>query len=507
MNQYLESKDPKRKRDNQGNLIDSLEKKDIFVPFKCEVPPGTSTFEIQVPKTYLNRIFSFDNIMLISNLYAEQAQSFNEETEEELREILSYEIYIQAVFITEKKDKFYGPTYEMPTEIKLTADLIKQINTYYESNKPTGIVTTPVFFDWIDLRFEKVTDKTFDEYYQSMAPTYYGEDFDPAKHFNALPRSARKVFGVNNYLLPTLLVGEVLENVRLRINIAPNSFASFSTDTHLLSMGFDSSQYGNRKYKNDNFKIENKEFAKFWNITGNQKMLPELIVTPNKFKMFMEVFEENFISKDYSLQITKKDSIKNERFETELKNAFLGFEKTGNISYGVTYNETAKRFQFMFPRNDRMVNMKVVLPRDLAERLGFELNIEITPKNSIGEPLVVVDPKETEDRARALSNETGLIIVSDYNTGTNTTVGIGKQYMAALYPTETGNMVMHVNEICNQQPFMTLPIVNMTNEYIPVTFLLSRFLNNNKLVNLVWKEGFTMQGTMRGVHPFNMNSK
>jgi hypothetical protein len=30
--------------------------------------------------------------------------------------------------------------------------------------------------------------------------------------------------------------GEVLENVRFRINIAPNSFASFSTDTHLLSI-------------------------------------------------------------------------------------------------------------------------------------------------------------------------------------------------------------------------------------------------------------------------------
>jgi hypothetical protein len=27
-----------------------------------------------VPKTYLNWIFSFDNVMLISSLYAEQAQ-------------------------------------------------------------------------------------------------------------------------------------------------------------------------------------------------------------------------------------------------------------------------------------------------------------------------------------------------------------------------------------------------------------------------------------------------
>ncbi len=103
MNQYLESKDPRRKRDNQGNCIDSLEKKYIFVPFKCEVPAGNSTFEIQVPKTYLNQIFSFDYVMLISNLYAEQAQSFNEETEEELSKILSYHIYIQAVFIRDKK--------------------------------------------------------------------------------------------------------------------------------------------------------------------------------------------------------------------------------------------------------------------------------------------------------------------------------------------------------------------------------------------------------------------
>jgi hypothetical protein len=83
MNQYLEPKDPRRKRDNQGNFIDSLEKKDIFVPFKCKVCAGNSTFKIQLPKTYLNQIFSFDNVMLISNLYAEQAQSFNEETKEE----------------------------------------------------------------------------------------------------------------------------------------------------------------------------------------------------------------------------------------------------------------------------------------------------------------------------------------------------------------------------------------------------------------------------------------
>ena len=40
------------------------------------------------------------------------------------------------------------------------------------------------------------------------------------------------------YLIPTLLIGGALENARLKINIASNLLASFSTDTHLLIMGF-----------------------------------------------------------------------------------------------------------------------------------------------------------------------------------------------------------------------------------------------------------------------------
>jgi hypothetical protein len=118
-------------------------KKDNFVPFKCEVCAGTSTFEIQVPKTYLNRIFLFDNVMLISNLYAEQAQSLNEETEEELSKILSYDIYIQAVFIKDKKRYILWTHLQ---DVTSTVDLVKQINTYFELNKPVGIFTTPVFF-------------------------------------------------------------------------------------------------------------------------------------------------------------------------------------------------------------------------------------------------------------------------------------------------------------------------------------------------------------------------
>jgi hypothetical protein len=57
-----------------------------------------------------------------------------------------------------------------------------------------------------------------------MAPVYYGKAYDLEKHFNALPHSARKVSGVNNYLIPTQLIGEFLENFSLKLNIAPNLF-------------------------------------------------------------------------------------------------------------------------------------------------------------------------------------------------------------------------------------------------------------------------------------------
>ena len=507
VNQYNRSFSPVRKRDNQGNFADS-NTRDIFVPFKCEVPAGTSTFDIMVPITFLNRIYSFDNVMLILNMYALQAQIFNEETEEELKEYLSYNIAFQVTFLSEKKNLFYGPVYEMPTEIKMTDELTKQINKYFELNKPSGIVSTPIFFDWIDLRFEKVTDKTFDEYYQSMARTYYGEEFDVSKHWNALPRSARKVFGVNNYLLPTLLTGDVLDNIRLRINIAPNTLASFSTNLYLLCMGFDAGQIGNRKRITDNFVYKNSSISHYREIQCNNKIIPELIVTPNKFKLFAQVIEKNYFSAEYNLQITKRDAMKNEKFEEKLKTAFLEYEKFGNISFGVNYNPSAKRFSFLFPKNNKMINMKIVIDPDLAERIGFEMNREITPSRNKGEELVEFDPKETEERARALSHETGLIIVSHHNPrGTNTTVGMSEQYMAALYPTETGNMLMHVNEICNEKPFFMLPptsTISMTAPLIPITFLLSRFSDNSELVNLIWKEGFTMQGTLRGVHPLKI---
>jgi UDP-N-acetylglucosamine 2-epimerase len=53
-------------------------------------------------------------------------------------------------------------------------------------------------------------------------------------------------------------------------------------------------------------KWRTKTLQVFLTVEGNEEILPKLIVTTNKFKMFMEVFKVNSISQDYTLQITKK---------------------------------------------------------------------------------------------------------------------------------------------------------------------------------------------------------
>jgi hypothetical protein len=75
---------------------------------------------------------------------------------------------------------------------------------------------------------------------------------------------------------------KVLKNFRLRINIAPNSVGNFSTNSYLLSLGFDSSQYGKRKYTTDSFKMKHKGLLSFWTVEANGEIFPQLIVSPNK---------------------------------------------------------------------------------------------------------------------------------------------------------------------------------------------------------------------------------
>ena len=75
-------------------------------------------------------------------------------------------------------------------------------------------------------------------------------------------------------------------------------------------MGFDSNQYGKRKYKNDSFKMENEDFANLLTIECNEEILHELIIMPNKFRISMELLKKILFHATILCKIPKNSQLK-----------------------------------------------------------------------------------------------------------------------------------------------------------------------------------------------------
>jgi hypothetical protein len=79
--------------------------------------------------------------------------------------------------------------------------------------------------------------------------------------------------------------------------------------------------------------------------------------------------------------------------------------------------------------------------------------------------------------------------------------GIFEQFMCSLYPTATGAYELSPLENCFTPIAMELPqFHNSANALVPVTFKLSRFLDDGRLVDLDWKNGSFVSGLLRGIN-------
>ena len=148
-------------KDEQGFAKQIANQKDIFIPFKLELPAGHSIFTVLIPKRYLTRVFSFDNVMLVPIMYSDQAALLNLETESELDEIYKFPISVKALF--DKTTDFYPDRFSGLNEHKTIAQLMTAANWFFFQKQPEGLLHTACFFDWMDLRFQPTNEQTFDE--------------------------------------------------------------------------------------------------------------------------------------------------------------------------------------------------------------------------------------------------------------------------------------------------------------------------------------------------------
>ena len=379
----------------------------------------------------------------------------------------------------------------------------KEINEFFETKKPVGTNYLGMFFDWYDVRFDNVEDLTWDEYVREItAIEYYGVDFDEKLHYNKLPPSARSVPGANNYLFPTSVSDELYKHLRWRINLAPMVDGLFSTPSQLFDMGFTLEQLGNQRRYKSKFVIENDSKVNFRTMMAEN--IP-LVFLDKKYQCIVSLksYLSTYSTHPIEFSLTKEESLKNSNYAKKIKKTLLDYNKESNFIMGFNYNDTTKKFSFVFPDNP-ILNFNVVeIPLELSERLGFDFVTDIKKTaNTGGEVNDTFDIKEAETKARALAYDTSIVIISHNNSSANTTAGINSAYMAALYPSGFGTLEISPVEACFKPPTMKLPItLHGTPVTVPATFKLSRFLDNNKLTNLIWTNGAYIFGILRSVEP------
>jgi hypothetical protein len=483
-----------RKRTCDGDV------KEVYVSFKTRIPAGSCKFVVKVPKLNSDRHFFFSSLFLTPDFYSLEAAFEDLDDPDIINTPIAYKLQFKTIFISNVSlhpDEFW-----FPKSYKKHSDLLDKLNTFFEAKKPSICPHLGCFFDWTDLRYREEEGETWDDFVRKMAVVYYNVPFDESKHFNTLPPSARSVPGSNNYLFPTELNEETINNLRIRLFLAPNINASISTVGQMKSLGFSKNQLATKQ--NNRVLIENITFPGYTIFQADDPM-HETFTNTHQFKLALKLQSTLLWSEVFQLTITKGDSLKNLNYVPLLKTVMKELTENVNLNVDLGYKDDKKEFKFTFPIHNSVANCTLIVSKDLAERLGFGLITDISETNKEGERVEDnFDVTKTETRSRALGYDTGVIIVTNEGTSSNLMSGFSDQFMCCLYPTSTGTFEIPMLESCFSPPTMSMPQqFQSASGFVPITFKLSRFLDTDQPVNLDWKNGAFISGLLRGVfrHP------
>jgi hypothetical protein len=468
-----------------------MKKQNINVPFRIKIPAGQCKFTIPVPKDFNDRLYSFNELVLEPDFMSLLAADYEMDTDEELHEVVEYPMFVSAAI----NGTLYPGVVAIPSTVVTTPQLAKFVSDIFEGLKPEGLKRDGHFFDWVDLSYDP-KEETWDAYVRKKALAYYGREFDPAVHFNALPSSVRDLKGTNNYLFPTQPPDAVKIQLRFRMWVAPNIVAWYTSDLQLYDLGFSKAQLGNRNKKKQ-YEFANDKDNGYQMFQAEEEYMTN-VSKKTPLKISLPTNTKNFVSGIENVLVTREKARINVEMLAETSKALVQLVEMSNVVMALTYDPDAKKFKFSFPTNPAL-DVTLHPAENLSQRLGFNLISNISNQNpeSVEKVEDARDIKNAEKKARALVHDTSIVIVSDDNSKSMTTVGISEQFMASLMPTVDGTLVMSKCE--EHAPRMRLPSVfTGSSAIVPATFKLHRFLDHENLVNLQWRHDCYVYGVLRG---------
>ena len=248
--------------------------------------------------------------------------------------------------------------------------------------------------------------------------------------------------------------------------------------------------------------IENESIDSYRTVYSTNIMNEKLSPDGNKLKIQCKIHNRMLMSEPFQFSITRLDSYKNEKYEYEIK-AILSvyFAETYNLKIGFNFNKAEKTFKFSFPENKHLENLTLVMDPELSQRLGFGLGGTVTEENAKGKKIIdSSDVKDSRKKAIALAYDTGIVVISDENSFSCSTVGIFERVMGNLYPTHDGQLKLSEYDVCHDPATMKVPhYMDDSDGFVKARFKLWRFDENKVLIPLVFKMGSYIQGNLKAI--------
>ena len=459
----------------------------VNIPFSIRLEAEESKFSIDVDKKFTNnpnRLFSFSTVTLTPDYYSQQAFKLNLDSDDELNAKVESEFNIEVEYY---KNVYLAKSYTSSSVAQSIGTIIANINKFYATHKPEGMLFPPIVFDWchVNALSADVDAVTF---YKENAKELYGEDYNEAKHRNALPNDFQnnkfEVKGLNDFKFPTNAA--VMDFIRIRMMIAPHVKVAFSNDELPLALGFSDLQMPHRKKGQYNVENPFTHFVSTLVCHNKPSITPQVYTT--KVSLYPNI--SHVTSDTGILATTKGRERKPELLAQDYSTIISKMAKTMFLNIKLEYMTDQKQFKFVVPTAPGLIVSLRVSPY-VATLLGYGHVDLITPSTKTPKAQSTEVPfSDVETLSKVLVYDTGMVVVSLDQQGSQQTHQFTNTVMAILDTDNAG--------ILTTKPGLEFSRVPVSPFNSNLEFVLYKYSEANQPIPLGWKVGSYIRGLLVG---------
>lgn len=452
------------------------------IPFRKLINAQEHNVQLTVDRKYLDvdTKFRFDSLTLAPGYFSIQAAQWD--LDPAIKDI-RIPILLEFVWENAYVKGVIGTAWQTSAKTNVP-QMIKSLNNHFDLQKPTGIHSPLVFFDWVIAGYEK-GDADLKTFHRDSAQLLYGTDYDAALHEESLPESIKQLPFVNTLKFPTTTDADILSELRIRMHLAPNAAVAMANEGVLRAFGWSDKSIPSR-VSNQVQMVNNALNA--YKMFMSDGSIPSLNVEGgSSFKIAPIINREVFKSNLATAYTNRARERKNDLLASDLNDVIETVAREFNFNFKFKYFTSSKRFEIQVPI-DAKYSVALHIDPTLSERMGHGKVEKFTSK-SAGLPVAnMSDITETEKRAKTLVYDTGIVVVllEKYtNLQTDQFAGL---VVATLEAHTDGTMISkHVAPLPEFDVSFSTPEVRLG---------LYRFDENNKAMPLGWKVSAYLRGIL-----------